>query len=290
MKKILITGSGGFIGRNLVEIYKNKYFLKYPRSNELDLQNEEEVETYLKENQFDLIIHAAHCNSTRKKDTTPYELLDGNLRMFFNLARCNSLYDKMFYFGSGAEYDMNHYIPFMKEDYLGTHIPKDSYGFSKYIMSEYSSKSDNIYDLTLFGVYGKYEEWERRFISNAICRVLMGLPITIQKNVYFDYLWIDDLSTIMDWFMSNNPKYRHYNVCTGRRIDLYTLACMVREVTSISCEILVSEEGLKPEYTGDNNRLLQEIGTYSFRDYRESIESLVRYYTDNIDLIDKNKL
>lgn len=289
-KKILITGSGGFIGRNLVEKLGNEYLIENPRSNELDLMNEEKVQTYLEKNQFNLVIHSANCNNTRNKETTPYDSLDGNLRMFFNLARCRNLYDKMYYFGSGAEYDMNHYIPLMKEEYLGTYIPKDSYGFSKYIMSEYSMKSENIYDLTLFGVYGIYEEWERRFISNAICRTLLDLPITIRRNVFFDYIWIDDLVDLMGWFIENTPCYKHYNVCTGNKIDLYTLACIIREVTNVSSEIIVGEEGLNLEYTGDNGRLMQEINGYKFTDYYESIGKLTDFYKRNIDKIDKDKL
>lgn len=290
MKKILITGSSGFIGRNLAEQLSDTYVILQPSSCELDLLIKERVKTYLKENNVDLVIHSANCNNTRKKDVTPYDSLDGNLRMFFNLAAYNHLYEKMYYFGSGAEYDMNSYIPFMQEEYLGIHIPKDPYGFSKYVMSEYSSRSDNIFDLTLFGVFGKYEEWERRFISNAICRALMDLPITIQKNVYYDYLWIDDLVNIMRWFLSHNPRYKHYNVCTGRKIDLYTLACMVRKITNVSCEIVVEKAGLKKEYTGDNSRLLEEIGEYKFADYYKTIETLVDYYGANLASINKSKL
>lgn len=269
---------------------ENKHQILAPNSSELNLLDTEQVEQYLKIEKIDILIHTANANNTRKKNVTPYDSLNNNLRMFYNLERCNAYYDKMYFFGSGAEYDMNHYIPSMKEEYLGTYIPQDSYGFSKYIMSKTAKTSGNIYDLTLFGVYGKYEEWERRFISNAICRALMGKPITIQKNVYFDYLWIDDLCNIMDWFLQNNPEQKHYNICSGRKTDLYSLACMIREEVGAACDILVSEEGYKPEYTGDNSKILQEIGDFQFKEYRETIKLLVQYYRENIDMIDGDKL
>ena len=170
MKKILLTGSNGFIGKNLREKWEDKYNLVAPTSMELDLRNLEKTESYLKSGKFDIVVHAANRNETRKKETTAYDALDGNLRMFFNLERCKNYYGKMFYFGSGAEYDRMHYVPNMSENYFGTYIPKDAYGFSKYIMSKTCESNDNIFDLRLFGVYGKYEEWERRFVSNAICK------------------------------------------------------------------------------------------------------------------------
>lgn len=288
--KILITGTSGFIGRNLREKWEGKYDICCPIRNELNLLDTENVQKYLRENQFDIVIHAANTNNTRNSATTPYDSLDGNLRMFFNFERCKDYYGRMYYFGSGAEYDMRYYEPNMKESYFGTHVPEDSYGFSKYIMSKMCNTSDNIYDLRLFGVYGKYEEWERRFISNAICRALKGKEITLRQNVYFDYLWIDDLCDIMQWFVENNPLHKHYNVCRGVKIDLYTLAVMIRQILNVECEIKVGQPGWKMEYTGDNSRLLTEMKGFQFTEFEKSIEKLCEFYRTNIELIDESIL
>lgn len=290
MKKILLTGANGFIGKNLRERLEKEYTIRVPVRGELNLLDTKQVEDFLQGHSFDIVIHAANTNDTRNTNVTGYDSLDGNLRMFFNLERCKGYYGKMYYFGSGAEYDMEHYIPNMREDYFGTHIPRDPYGFSKYVMSKACSRIDNIYDLRLFGVYGKYEEWERRFISNAICRALMGKDITIRQNVHFDYLWINDLCDLMEWFIEHTPRHKHYNVCRGSRVDLYSLACMVKEILNVDCDIIVGADGWKPEYTGNNERLMEEIGKYQFTGYRESIMELCDYYKKNINLIDVQKL
>lgn len=290
MKKILITGAGGFIGRNLCEKLSDNYEIHAATRKVLDLLDAKQVEDYLRNCCFDVVIHTANIDDIKADDFSEYERLDGNLRMFLNLERCKNYYGKMYYFGSGAEYDMMHYIPGMKEEYFGTHIPQGVYGFSKYVMSKTCNGENNIYDLRLFGVYGKYERWEQRFISNAICRVLKGKDITMHKNVYFDYLWVDDLCKIMEWFIENKPKHKHYNVCRGSKIDLYSLACMVREILNSNCDIVVGEEGWKPEYTGNNERLMQEIGEYPFAGFQESIAELCEYYKTVIDTIDEEKL
>lgn len=282
-KKILLTGASGFIGRNLKEGMEGQYELYCPMRSELDLLNGEQVKRYLKEHDFDVIIHAATTNGTRNKKNTSYDILNKNLQMFFHLEKCRDYYGKMYYFGSGAEYDMEHYIPDMKEEYFGTYIPKDAYGLSKYVMSEMCENASNIYDLRLFGVFGKYEEWERRFISNAICRALKGKDITIEKNVFFDYLWVDDLTKIVEWFLEHVPQYKQYNVCRGKKIDLYSLAEMVRKVLGIDCDIRIKEPGWKKEYTGDNQRLLREMGDFKFKEYEEAIKELCDFYKENID-------
>ena len=290
MKKILVTGANGFIGKHIVELLAGNYEIYSPCRSEVNWCELSTVKKYLEQMRFDVIIHAAYSNASKSKENTPYELLDDNLRMFFNFERCKDYYGKMYYFGSGAEYDMQHYIPDMKEEYFGTYIPKDPYGFSKYIMSKACIERSNIYDLRLFGVYGKYELWERRFISNAICRALKSMDITIQKNVYFDYLWVDDLAEILKWFIEHEPKHHHYNVCRGSKIDLYSLACIVREILNIDCNIIVKEPGWKPEYTGDNSRLLEEIGDFQFTSFEDSIKQLCEYYKENINQIDASKL
>lgn len=288
--KILLTGANGFIGKNLKEKLENIYDMKCPARRQLDLLDAGAVEDYLRAGGFDVVIHAANTNNTKRQNVSPYDSLDGNLRMFFNLERCKKLYGKMYYFGSGAEYDAAHYIPNMTEEYFDSYVPGEAYAFSKYIMSKCCNPAGNIYDLRLFGVYGKYEEWHRRFISNAICRVLKNLPITLSQNVYFDYLWVDDLAIIMKWFLGNEPKYRHYNVCSGRRIDLYTLACKVRKVLDADCDIIVGKPGFKKEYTGCNRRLKDEMGEMVFSEWDETIKELCEYYKKNIELIDADLL
>ena len=289
MKKVFLTGGSGFIGKNIIQNMQNKYVICNPRHDELDLQNEAAVRSFLEKGNFDIVIHAATCNCTKEKRASA-EILDGNLRMYFNLERCRDLYGKMLYFGSGAEYDMQNYIPNMPEEYFDRNVPKDAYGFSKYIMAKSCLKSDNIFDLCLFGIYGKYELWERRFISNAICRALKGMDITIHQNVYFDYLWVEDLIKVLPYFIENDLKYKRYNVCRGEKIDLYSLARIVKGILNIDCEIKVAESGWKPEYTGDNQRMIDAIGEVKFTELEDTIETLCMYYREHLDEIDKNML
>lgn len=290
MKRILVTGSNGFIGKNLVEGLSKCYKIFAPKRNELNLLNKEEVYKYLNENKFDIIIHSANQNSTRNTLVSEYDILNRNLKMFFNLECCKNYYGKMYYFGSGAEYDMNNYVPMMQEKYFGKFIPSDPYGFSKYIMSKMAEQDNNIYDLRLFGVFGKYEEWERRFISNAICRCVYNLPITIKQNVYFDYLYVDDLVNIMKWFIENTPAMKHYNLCTGNKIDLLTIANKILNIAGKNLYILVGESGLKREYTGSNVRLLSEIKNIKFTPIDVSIKKLYDYYSNNIGEFDIRKI
>jgi len=292
MIKILITGGSGFIGRNLVEELQtgDGYFVAAPSSSELNLLNESTVEEYLRNNRFDLVIHAATWNATRNSPKDTSKVLDHNLRMFLNLARCKGLFGRFVYFGSGAEFSRPHWRPKMREDYFDAHVPTDQYGFSKYIMTKYTQCHEGIYNLRLFGVFGKYEDWEIRFISNAICKTLWDLPITIKQNTAFDYLYIEDLIKICKWFIHNDPSQKVYNVCSGQVHELISLAEMVREASGKDVEIKVARPGLGTEYSGDNSRLVKELGGFSFTPIRSAIKRLYEWYEKNRDKISPDLL
>lgn len=282
IKKILVTGSTGFIGKNLTEQLQLSYDISSPTSKQLNLLDENQVKKYLLKNKFDVVLHCATHNGTKVSNKDLSLVFKNNLKMFFNLARCNSLYKKMFYFGSGAEYDMRNYIPKMKEDHFDTYVPVDDYGFSKYIMAKYIKNIPNIYDLRLFGVYGKYEDWRIRFISQSICQVISNKDIIINQNVFFDYLYIDDLVKIIKLLIEKKTILpRHINVCTGKTMDLISLAKIVIDISGKKLKIKIKEKGLKKEYSGNNNKLLKAIGNFKFVQIEQSISELYNWYKNN---------
>ena len=50
MRKILLTGGSGFIGKNLKELLRKDFNIFSPTSKQLDLTNSDKVLAYLKKN------------------------------------------------------------------------------------------------------------------------------------------------------------------------------------------------------------------------------------------------
>jgi len=287
--KILITGGNGFIARSLFEKFKNKYTIVSYNSKQLNLLDSDKVIDCLKNEKFDIVIHTATYDCAPSFSTKdPTKVLENNLKMFFNIARGKDYFGKMIYFGSGAEFSRENWIPKMEESYFDKHIPSDQYGFSKYIMNKYTEQSGNIYNLRLFGVFGKYDDWRYRFIPNACARAVLDLPITINQNVFFDYMYIDELIEVVEWVITNKPKRNVYNVCTGEIHDLKTLAEKVVKISGKNLEIKIKREGLGKEYSGNNFELLTEIPELKFTPIDESIKSLLDYYSENRQMLLKS--
>ena len=132
--------------------------------------------------------------------------------------------------------------------------------------------------MRVFGIFGKYEDYRRRFISNNICRLLAGLDISINTNSHFDYIYVNDFMKILDTFITCNVKFTTYNICRGKTVDLLSLAQTIKDIHAGNAPINVQNEGFKPEYSGDNSRFLEEYGHFNFQEFSESIKELYDWY------------
>ena len=113
---------------------------------------------------------------------------------------------------------------------------------------------------------------------NAIVKNLLKLPIVINKNVYFDYIYIDDLVKMIDWFIHNDDKEKIYNVTTGKKVDLVDL---VNETSDFQSEIKVLNDGL------NNEKIIRELGDFKYTSHKDAIIKMREYFSYNLDNLDK---
>lgn len=278
--KILITGASGFVGQNVKEYLQEKemYDIYAPSSKELDCIDEACVTEYLKKNRFDYVLHFAVYMDGIDKSKDGNRALDYNLRMFLNFAKNNAYYGKMFYTGSGAEYDKRYDISSVTEEQVGKTIPIDSYGLMKYTIGQMIEGSNNIYNMRLFGIFGKYEYYPVKFISNVCCKAVKDIPLTMRQNVYFDYVWVEDFCRMLEFFLHHEPNYHTYNMVSGYRISLLEICEKVLQVCGKKLPIYICKEGLAKEYTALNGRFLQECQDFVYTPIEQSIKQLYQWY------------
>ena len=290
MKNILLTGGSGFIGRNIIESkLAEKYKIYSPSHDELDVLKEKSVESFFRTNRIDIVIHAA-VKPGHRNANDPTNLFYSNTRMFFNLERMEKYYEKMLVIGSGAIYDMRFYLPKMVEHQYLNHIPVDEHGFCKYVCEKVIEKSESIYDLKIFGIFGKYEDYSIRFISNMICKALFDLPLTIKQDRIFDYLYINDLIPILDFFIENKIEEKSFNITPDKRYTLVNIAKLVLEIMEKDLPIIVAEEGYGLEYSGDNSLLRSKMKNLLFTDIEDAIKELCLWYNTSKESINIESL
>ncbi len=274
-KTILLTGSGGFAGGNLKEYFLQKgHIITAPRSRDFDFEDTCAVYELFKNNHFDAVVHCGFYGIADPSNI-PADILPRNMKIFNNLAKNLPKDSIMLSFGSGAEYDKSADIKNVEESQWRLRKPADLYGQAKQAIASEIEKHPNIFNLRIFGLYGKGEA-ERRFISYAIRQNLAGQPISMRQNVRFSYLYIEDFCQIAEAFINKAPKAKHINLTPSQSIEILEAAQIVNEISSVKSPINIAQSGLAKEYTGSNKTLLQELPDFKFTSYKDGISKLYK--------------
>jgi len=276
--RVLITGGSGFIGQNLVEGLNGEYDLLFPSHSRLDLKDSTSVKNFFSKNEIDVIINSAGSEIFGK---TSDSMVEEEISMFTNLIRHARRVKRIIQIGSGAEYDKSRSLKMAKEKDFGRFEPKDPYGLFKFKISkmieEMTQRGDRRFVcLRPFGLFGKYENPDQRFISRSICRALKSSPIEVFQDVIFDYVFIEDFVRMMKHFVEGDLKYSFYNIGTGEDLSLLSIAEEIKKIKET--KITVLRKGRANEYTGNVSRLKEELPNFQFVPLKKSLQKLFDWY------------
>jgi GDP-L-fucose synthase len=199
------------------------------------------------------------------------------------------------FLSSGAVYDVARPLLRVTEEELGLSLPEDEHGLSKYTIAQYldqvhRSGTADVVELRLFGVFGRHEDYVIRFVSNAICKCLFDLPITLRQDRTFSYLYVNDLGPIVERFLGGRPAEAAYNVVPDWTDDLYDLAQRVRARSGKDVPIVVGERGSGLPYSASNTRLRRDVPDASFTPVDAAIGALYDWYAANLSGINRSAL
>ena len=281
-RRVLVTGSTGFVGRNIVPILEKRkdYIVFKPTRQELDLKDEKKLRNYLIENGIDIVLHLANPNPTKNSLDNKNYLAEDSLRIFMNFYNNRFLYNKMIYLGSGAEYDKSREIQYVEEKDIGKTIPYDSYGLAKFVMNSLCNNSGNIYNFRVFGCYGPADH-ESKFITHCIRSIILDKDVTIRKNCLFDYIHVFDLAEYLMWGIDNELKFNDYNVGYGRGVSLYDIAVRVTQKMKTDKSVVLLSEVKNNDYTANCDRIKKESHFEPRISIDEGISMQIAWEKDN---------
>lgn len=222
---ILLTGSTGFIGRNIVEQWGEPLYT--PTHAQLDLTDSEKVKEYLRATKPDRIIHCA----SNDRDICLYD----NLRMFNNLAESGI---PMIIFCTGRE------------------IEDRSYKNGEYVLSKNTTKElalnkyNHIGVLQIWGCFGYHEKVIRFFMNNMI-RLKEEKPIIIKEDRFFSYVYVKDVVQNLKELIKS-PRAELFQMASYTK-TFAEYAEILKSVTNIDVPIEIDSINMSHSYVGHSN-------------------------------------
>ena len=303
--KILLTGSSGMVGQNIINHKKfKKYTFLIPSSSELNLLEERNVESFLKSNNPDLIIHAAgFVGGIQSNINSPVDFLLKNSLMGINLInKSKELKIKSFLnLGSSCMYPANIATKISESMLLSGPLEptNEGYAISKILstkLCEFISKSfpefnyKTIIPCNLFGKYDKFDPIKSHLIPAAIMKIhnakIYDKSVEIWGNgdARREFMYAEDFSNLIFYAIENFSEMPHV-MNVGMGID-YTIndyyIAIANEIGFNGKFIhdLSKPEGMKRKIV--DNFKLSKFGWKPSFSLNEGIKETYSYYLETL--------
>jgi GDP-L-fucose synthase len=303
--KIIVLGGHGFLGTNMVEVFKHDFTDVIPlsRRDGLDLRNYDITVEYFKNIQPDIIINSsANVGSLNYVTQEAAEVIDDNIRMLLNIFKAankvvpNSILitpvANCSYPGNIEEYEESQF-------WNGkVHQSVTAYGNSRRIaitlsecyLMQYGYKSINLLVPNMYGPYDSTDP-NKAHALNAIVSKIVKAKKELKEDVEIwgsgiairEWLYVEDCAKIFNFIIKN----RSYTGLSEPINVAQNKGYSIRELV----DIIVNESGYNGQITWNKNmpdgaprkvmndiRFRNTFPDYKFIEMSQAIKKTIDYY------------
>ena len=293
IKKILITGSEGFIGSALVKLFikkknyivfgvgKKKRVIKSYKYFSLNILNKKKTQAFFQKYKFDIVIHTAWVTDTEtmRHSKLNYQWYKSSINIVDTIKSQNPKI-KFICIGSSDEYlrkkGKNNILYEDSSEVYNT----NEYAKYKLLLLKYLMKIK--IDYTWFRVFWLFGEKEnsKRFFPSLIKAIINNRIFKINlPQIFLDYSYIADASKMMVKIilMKNINKRKIFNICSGKAIKLHEIALKIQKIIGKKDLILTSKNDDHTRILGSNIKL-KKYKCYFSSDLEKNIRQYVKLH------------
>ncbi len=316
MKKILITGTCGFIGFHLakrlleegneilgvdsindyydpkIKEKRNQILLKNTNYKffKLDFSNFDLINEVVKNEKPDLIVHLAAQAGVRYSISNPWAYESANTLGTLNIFESAKLNDikRVIFASSSSVYGSNTKIPFTESDKTDT--PISLYAASKKSNEVLAYSYHHLYGievagLRFFTVYGEFGRPDMAYFKFAK-KILLDKPIDVYNNgdMGRDFTYVDDIvSGIVGCIEKEELKYEIYNLGCDNPIKLMKFISLIEENLGKKAKInfMGMQAGDVKETYADVSKARNEIEYSPETKIEEGLKKFCDWFKDN---------
>lgn len=306
--KILLTGSNGMVGKNILDHNSaiNYNFLT-PSSKDLNLLNYQDVKNYITIHQPDFVIHAAgKVGGIQANIKEPVSFLIDNIDMGRNIimAAKNNNIKNLLNLASSCMYPRNAENPLSESLILKGELEPTNEGYAiakimstrlcEYIVKEDGSKNyKTVIPCNLYGKYDKFHPKNSHMIPAVISKIhnaklsnASEISIWGDGNSRREFMYAEDLADFIFYALTNFDKMpQNINVGLGHDFSINEYYSEIAKLLDYKGEFshdLTKPTGMKQKLIDDTK--LKEFGWKSRITLTEGLSKTIDYYKSKINI------
>tara|TARA_B100001093_G_C26830379_1_gene1015850 strand:+ start:1682 stop:2632 length:951 start_codon:yes stop_codon:yes gene_type:complete len=315
MKKILILGGSGFIGKNLVLYFSKKYsvtaiyFKNKPKEKifknnninwlKVNLLNEVQIEKLFKK-KYDFVIQsAAFTAGIKVMLKEPFAFISSNsimnslilqkltassVKHFISLS-CTVMYNNSSKPLKEKDFD---YYKQINKNYEGIAYTKlYTENLCKYYSTSTDIKFTSLRHSNIYGPYDKFFSEKSHFMAASLTKFLNNsnvIKVWGEGKEKRDFLYIDDLSRGIEKILLNQKnKYEIYNLSLGKSYSVKEVINLIKKTTNSEKKIIFEKNKptMKINILVSNNKIIKSIGWKPQFSLKKGIQKTIQWIVKN---------
>ena len=300
-KKVLITGGGGFLGRNIVEKIKGKgAILQIPRSKECDLVKPDNAWKMFESGTPDIVIHAAAvCGGIGANQKHPGKFFYDNMMMGLNVIHMAHLFkvEKIITIGTVCAYPKLAAVPFRESD-IWSGYPEETnapYGIAKkslMVMSqayrnEYGLNSIYLIPVNMYGPGDNFHTDTSHVIPALIKKFYEAKKANLKEVVCWgtgkatrEFLYANDAAEAIVLAGEKYDKPEPMNLGNGFEISINRIAVMIADKIGYDGKIRwdTTKPDGQPRRCLDTSMAIKELGWTAKTTLDEGLDKTINWY------------
>lgn len=302
MQKILITGSNGMVGRNMVEFEKSKdYVLLTPSSRDLNLLNRRLVDNYIKETKPDIVIHCAgRVGGIQANLANPVSFLVENTQIGLNIimGSYENGIKKFINMSSSCMYPKDAINPLKEELILKGELEPTNEGYAiakttSTRLCEYINRENKEFQYKTIipcNLYGRYDKFDSKHshMLPAVIKKIHEAKVNNQNIVEIwgngearrEFMYVEDLADFTYFALENYEKMpQNINVGLGHDYTINEYYKAIAEVIGYKGKFthdLLKPVGMRQKLIDDTK--LKKFGWKYKTSLKDGIQKTYEYY------------
>ena len=310
MKKVLVTGSSGFIGFHVVKKIldkkisvvgvdnHNNYYsprikrfrLKILKDNKkfkfykLDISNKKKLIKLFKKERPNAVIHLAAQAGVRYSFENPGSYISSNIMGTHNILECmvECKIQKLIFASSSSVYGNQKKLPITEKNPTN---PLNFYGLTKLTNEKQIKLFNKNYNidyiiLRFFTAYGQIGRPDM-FIPKLKKNILKQIKVDLFNNGKHkrDFTFVEDISNIIELLLRKKrfkEKFRILNVCSGIKTDIRKVVSLVENYLQKKAKLVPKgiQRGDMLDTHGSNKNLKKYLNYIKFKNINYGIRQI----------------